>query len=240
MILSNLKILVLIPGLFLGIPSGTIKKAKEDFAAINKVFTAEKLSVEMVYNFYEQHNEQMPIETKKGVFYKKGTSDYSKLMETETLHTPDLTITNQIEDKIMVVSDPVSSLSKLVVSQDTILSLCKEIGLTDLPDNSRRYELKFAEGSVIEFKKLELIFEPSTYRLRKVTLFFWEQDKIKENGEREKINPKVEIIYKNYNKVNVDAMNVFSASNYVSKTAPNKYKASGKYASYAIYNQKLK
>lgn len=238
--MMSLKVIVLAPLLIFGIPSATIRKAKADFENVNKVFTAQKLSVEMIYNFYEQHDSHEPVDSKQGVFYKKGDSDYSKLMDTETLHNSEFTITSQLEDRIMVVSDPISYRNKLSIGVDTLLTFCKNITVTEIEGGNRKYELTFNQGSVSEFKKLEMTFETATYRLKKVSMYFWEQDKVKENGETEKINPKVEITYKNYNKVNPDNLNVFSGSNYVTKIGSNKYKTAGKYTSYKIYNQKLR
>lgn len=222
-----------------GIPNETIQRAKQDFAALNKAFSSEKMSVEMIYNFYEYHDSNSPIETKKGVYYKKGNSQYSKIMNTEMLRNDNMTITAQTEDKLLVVSGPMSKTPLISVGPDTLLRICKSIQSFKLPNNQIKYELVFPDNTEVEFKKLELVYESGSYKLNKFVMYFKKQDKVNEDGSLQPITPKVEVLYKNYNKTNVDVLPVFNESNYVTKVSKNKYKCSGKYQDYEIYNQKI-
>lgn len=225
-------------GTFFTVPEATLIKAKDDFAKLNKIFQAEKLSVEMEYKLYEEYNDYTPVETRSGIYFKSGKSDYSKIMDIETLHTRELTVVAMNEEKLITVSGPVSERIGLSVGPDTLLRFCKQILITELPDNARKYELRFDENSSTEFKKIELTFDASTYKLNTFIIYYPAQQKILENGATQTIHPKVEIKYKNYNKTQV--MPVFSESKYITKVSANKYKTAGKYSSYKIYNQKIK
>lgn len=220
-----------------GVPEETVSKAKDDFSKLNKVFFAEKFSVEMEYKLYENHFNTVPVETRSGYYFKSGKNDYSRIMDIETLHTPELTLVAMNEEKLITVSGPASQRMGLSVGPDTLLRFCKQIKFSDNQD-TRKYELYFNENSSTEFNKIELSFDIKTYQLNKFIIYYNEREKILENGTLQMIKPKVEIAYKNYNKAK--GTPEFSEGKYVTKIGANKYKSTGKYASYKVYNQKIK
>ncbi|MGZ4063561.1 MAG: hypothetical protein ACXVP0_11375 [Bacteroidia bacterium] len=223
-----------------GNPYAERSKAKEDFARINKTLQAEKLSVEMVYNYYEQQTAYVPGEVKAGIYYRNGACDYSRILDIETLHTPELTVVADHEDKLITVSGPISARHPLAATTDTLLSFCKEIKSVDMPDNKRLYELVFNPASEMEYEKIQLVFDLKDYRLSRFTFFFKTLEKTNDDGSHSTIHPKMEVLYKNYNKVAVSGLPVFKVSNYVAKISENKYRSSGKYSTYKVYNQKFK
>ncbi len=225
---------------FAGPPDASLQKAKEDFTKINKLFKSQNISMMMVYNFYELHDTYTPVETQTGLYYKKGDKDYSKIMNIETLHTPELTVVAENNDKIMLVTGPVSERVPISTDLETLLKFCKEINIREVQGDERIYDLGFDEESEGEFKKIQVVLNTKTNYLTKLVLYYNKIDKMQDNGEATTIYPKVEIVYWNYNKVVVNESKVLSQSTYIQPMGSNKFKCSSAFSNYQMYNQKIK
>lgn len=214
-------------------------KAKADFARMNEAFLAERFSVEMHYNYYEEQSAHVPSETKSGIFYRKGNVDYSNIQNIETLHTPEMTVVADHEDRLITISAPAAGRSPLAATVDTLLSFCKDIRFTNLGNGKGKYELLFRQNAEVDYLRLELLFDMHSYYLEQFTFFFRDVEKTDENGKISTIHPKMEVIYSNFNKVALNSR-VLNSATYITKTPENKFKGSGTYSAYKVYNQKLK
>ena len=218
-----------------------VEKAKEEFNQVNKTYSAEKYSVQMVYKYYYEYNSTSPGETQTGIYYKNGNESYSKIMGIETIRNKKMSLVIQNEEKIIVVSNPVKDNGVMMISLDTLIMICESFDRTELPDNQIKYELKFKSGIAFEYTKMEVFINKNNFCINKLIFYYAEQEMVLENPDQSrKIHPKLEVTYKNFTNNYIVNPGMFSDSPYVVLSAQNKYKATEKYSGYQVYNQKFK
>lgn len=218
--------------------------AKTEFKKVNDSFDQNIFSVKMTYNFYKQSGDLKPDEIKQGMFCKNGETSYSNINGIESVRTKNSTISIQQEDKILVISNSVNKNSSSAVSltPDSLLRFCSSILRTEVSTDLIKYELVFNNKVDLEFSKMDVIIDKKTFMLSKIVMYYPELEFPSEENpdQMETLNPKMEVIYKNYkNIIDVNSA-LFLEANYVELVSPKKYKGVGKYSQYKIYNQKIK
>lgn len=219
-----------------------VQEAKADFEKVNQTFSVPKFSVQMTYNIYGNLKDVTPSETNAGRYFKNEEVTYSNLSGIESIRTKNMTIAIQNHEKVMVVANAAKKGTDIAMTPDTLLSKCDKIIKTEIAGNIIKYELVFGKKITTEFEKIEVWFNKQNYQLNKIIMFYSEQEVPSEDiaDKTELIHPKMEVVYKNYT-TNFTADNkLFNESNYVIETSKNKYKGTGKYSNYKVYNQKFK
>jgi hypothetical protein len=214
------------------------EKAKIDFKKVNDTYLKTNIySLDILYNVYDNHKNGNLTESKNGIFIKSNSNSYSKLLDIETIVTPEMTIVIDNDEKGVVVADTkknanIYSPAKL----DTLLNYCSMIFATDISSTKRFYTLMF-EGEEQEMSRIDLLINLTNYRIEKI-VFFYEQELPLNTTDyyAENKKPRLEILYNSFVDKNKLGEQIFSKNNYIQKSNDT-YTPLYKYKSYELINQ---
>lgn len=213
-----------------------------DFKKMNAVY-AKNFSVTMSYFYYPDHTSTKFMESSGGSYLKIGENSYSNLHNVETMRNTRYTIVADNNENSLVVLDPYNARQQAVTfGIDTLLHLCDKIEMQQ-DKSGRTYTLHLGSNLSAEFSTIKVVINPASYALTKLVLYY-KSPVVSGMDSDEELNeqkpPRVEVIYKNFNPAPVDNPELFREDRFIKVLLSKKYKGTGKYSNYTVYNQKLK
>ncbi|MBS1636575.1 MAG: hypothetical protein JST26_11720 [Bacteroidetes bacterium] len=213
-----------------------------DFKKMNAVY-AKNFSVTMSYFYYPDHTSAKFMESSGGSYLKIGENSYSNLHNVETMRNARYTIVADNNENSLVVLDPYNAKQQAVTfGIDTLLHLCDKIEMQQ-DKSGRTYTLHLGSNLSAEFSTIKVVINPVNYALTKLVLYY-KSPVVSGMDSDEELNeqkpPRVEVIYKNFNPAPVDNPELFREDRFIKVLQSKKYKGTGKYSNYTVYNQKLK
>ncbi len=208
-----------------------------DLEKINALFLhAPQFSMKVEYILYEDHS------TSK--VYKKETADikrnkeerYMQIGELENISTATYNLMVDHESKVITLLPPVKTfpVNVTVVNIDSLKGVCEKYYFKKQDQQYGAYWFELNEYS--EYEKVMLNFNLETYLINKIVLFIREED-ISEDESAEKVaSPRMEIIYKEFNKgLKKQEMADFSLDKFLKKKG-NNFILNEAYAGYVFNN----
>jgi hypothetical protein len=176
---------------------------KKDFEKILSAYNTKQLSINAVYKLYQNSTTDVPVKVDNGQFVKNGTATLSVIASIETLVTDKYIVNVYHDSKTIQVykNKGKGNESAFPYSGDSIFMKSVKIEFVKLGDSVHGYHL---EGDFYTYERIDLYFEPHTYKLSKMVLFQKKPMRAGETSIQEK--PRLEIIYTPGTTSNVQAL----------------------------------
>lgn len=177
------------------------QQAASDFVKINKAYQGlRSLDMKVEYTLYKSWSSAEVLESEKGEIRKKGVYNfYTRVGTTETFQNKDYFFIVNHDDRQMLLLDVFRAGRKdapqlLFNEIDTLLKFCSSVNFSREASGLHAYTLNFSQG--MEYGKLKIVFDPSTYYISKICFYFNKPVQIlSAQGEELEYKARLEINY---------------------------------------------
>ena len=209
---------------------------------INKAYTeCKQFSANLEISVYGSWDSSQAYISYNGAIYCSGTTYYQKMREFEKISTPDKQILVNNDKKQMLIIPPVYSEGKTLTGQkETLefitnnLKLFSTVKTSKFKRKYQKLEFVFANKS-FPYAKIELIYSPDDYGIRKIILYSTQGYQDEVNGISTSTS-RVELSYTNVIFNSKSDNNKKGLQNFISLNQ-KEIKPVGKYSNYQIINR---
>ncbi len=212
--------------------SEELKKIKAaDLACINA-------SMNISYNVYTNYITQVPFDKLKGVYKKNGQNYFSDIGGILTVRNDKIVFSVDTISRLIILGDHQKQLYRLgIVDLDTLVPFFVKTTVADLKNGQRMITMVFKDEH--EYEKIQLFYNPETYFVNKLILFYSNEQSLDEEEDLTEEKPRLEINYQNINTTSIVPLSDFSEKKYL-QLLPNGAIGVDKYAEYEIMDDREK
>ena len=215
-------------------------------AGVSNKFTA-KQSIQFTtrYNLYKDAKSNIITQSYPGIFMKNSNNQlYMKINNTEFLNTSKYTVKINHEEKAMIISKN----QKFSMGDFDIKKLLVLCTINSFKDKNNCWEIMLSSKQYTDLQYSKVIlFINKDFTLKKQVFYYNTQLNFAQDYKKQDLsNPRLEIVYSNYNNNEVSSLN-FNTDNFFTITKANKIVPSVVYKNYqiddmrnTINNKKLK
>lgn len=222
------------------------QKASDDFKKIGEAFKEARLSFDVHYQMYADHQSDKQIQSKKAVYYIWDRMSCYKMDEVEVVNNDRFNLSIDHKGKRMVLNKTHAGQEKkymkqiLKVNLDSLLARNSEVTLVSQSEKERIWKINY-KRALKGIASVEVKLELPSYRLSKIVIYYSKSFRdiygTSPEGVSKTQTPRLEIVYSNYQQLSGDDKEkYFSAAQILSIDKKGKVIVTDPYKKYLLAN----